>query len=731
MLDPLESSRELLSSKAMRGELAARNGEGDLAGLEEQINNVLSNGKSRKKSKNAAEYAASTFLQFKVLTTLAFKIGNAVKQVASMGNYYVAGAKYGVSTADIIKESKRTIQAIDYGIQYSAKRATGTSKKDAKGGSTKPAVASMTEQEIELLENILFGHTVMKRLRGGDLSVETRNALSKLQKYANQRSKVREKMGDVVGGLYERRTQNLQEAIRIIMSPTIVGDVGAVVVGGVPFTFALYNSKIEAGWTHEEAMEFALEKFHRETHESQQSSEDEMVSKFQSNELFRLITTFKTSQIQAMGKFIAGMDTRFDPALRAEIKRINSKIEKQGEDSLTEEENQIKNDYKQALNDMLWFPVSSALFFAIGNGLIGALTDDEPRNADGDLIQKPDGGFFKTYKELAEYEQRGNRKTDAEMSALFDWVFDMVQSNLQGMGIPGALIDSIFNSVRGRDAFNNIPIQSFFQGISDILSDKAIGIIKEDVDNRKTVSGFDIELLREYEDNGKTLTENILNNTPVKNLLSTIEAWDQYADGAIDFGDAFMGRTMTPSENERVNKYLGVETGGTYYSEKEYRLPYGTPGLRRQNHLYNWLSWMWDNNTEIDKLTSEKDREAISRQREMEQKVGERTYENVGAEDDKYGERYLKPASRPDDESMQRYKEEGLEASEEQRISREQQAEKRKQLIEEMEQEKSEEPEWLTDELGQEYKDKFGLYPPNIDRQRIRRAIIVGKKISN
>ena len=204
---------------------------------------------------------------------------------------------------------------------------------------------------------------------------------------------------------YKDITRVLQQ---LAMSPVIVGDAIGVVSGGVPFTVAVHKQKMKEGMSFEDAWEYAYKRFVEESNESQQTSADYALGKVARSKLGKLFVTYKTAQTSAMNKLLGAYEDIRD------YKNLN------------------KNQKKQAISDAIWYSmIWSVPFLTVSNGLLNAFINDE----DDDVKE---------------------RKS-------IELVLDAVNSNLQGLGVPGYVGNVFYNMLTNKPIDWSLPpIASWF-----------------------------------------------------------------------------------------------------------------------------------------------------------------------------------------------------------------------------------------------------------------------------
>jgi hypothetical protein len=516
---PIAQNFENLLNPVTKSELIKKVGEKQVASLDAHIDEILSDGTPKDKNNEFVE----GILKWKVVTTLAMKLGNIPKQMSSATHYIGAGLKDGVGPGKVLAQTGRLLQAAQYGITTGINKATGLN--------TQPVF--MTEEELDLLESILTSHTVVSRVSGGDISMETRKMFNTLKK-----SKGKSRRDFIV---------------KMAMSPTVIGDIGGVLLGGVPYSFAIYKDARTQGLDHESAKEKALQKFHDETHAAQQSTQEDQVSNFQRNAMNRMFTTFKTSQIAAMGKMFNGLDTLLDKDIYRAVR----------EGDVDEE---TKREIKQAVWDATYFPLSAMTFYAVSNGVIAALSDDEPRDKEGKPLYNPDGSKVESYSELIGYygdtTAAGKARWDKNRGVVYDLIADAVQSDMQGLGIPGMLIDFSLNILRGKEFFNNVPAMDI---VSD-LSKAGAGIAETKMQGGDVFYSDPSKLfVLNQEDLGTDTYEDILDLIGVGNFKKMSDSWAEMREGKIGLGEFLRNETRGDEDVKPKYKLTPRQKGDMFY----------------------------------------------------------------------------------------------------------------------------------------------------------------------
>ena len=204
---------------------------------------------------------------------------------------------------------------------------------------------------------------------------------------------------------YKDITRVLQQ---LAMSPVIIGDAIGVVSGGVPFTVAVHKQKMKEGMSFEDAWEYAYKRFVEESNESQQTSADYALGRVARSKLGKLFVTYKTAQTSAMNKLLGAYE------------------------DIRDYKNLSKNQKKQAISDAIWYNMLwSVPFLTVSNGLLNAFINDE----DDDVKE---------------------RKS-------IELVLDAVNSNLQGLGVPGYVGNVFYNMLTDKPKEWSLPpIASWF-----------------------------------------------------------------------------------------------------------------------------------------------------------------------------------------------------------------------------------------------------------------------------
>jgi len=190
-----------------------------------------------------------------VVITLAAKPANLIKQITSATHWGYAGLKDGITTAEVWSP----LAEIPFNKEYR-----------------------------KVAYDVVTSPYVRNRIRKSDIDPVLKK------------------------DLLDIRNQPLEAAWRRIeqlaMSPITLGDIGGVLGGGVPYSVAKYK-KIKTtpkGEFDVKAFEEAYKRFREESSTAQQSGKAFTTGKQQRTAIGKLLTTYKTSQTQALNKTMQG-----------------------------------------------------------------------------------------------------------------------------------------------------------------------------------------------------------------------------------------------------------------------------------------------------------------------------------------------------------------------------------------------------------------------------------------
>ena len=112
-----------------------------------------------------------------------------------------------------------------------------------------------------------------------------------------------------------KRGENLWRLLQSgALAPIIIGDIGGVITGGLPFAVAKYKKvkNTPKGELDMKAVDEAYKRFQAESQLAQQSSAGFALSKVQRDKLGKLLMTYRTAQIQAFNKAMQGWQDMTD-----------------------------------------------------------------------------------------------------------------------------------------------------------------------------------------------------------------------------------------------------------------------------------------------------------------------------------------------------------------------------------------------------------------------------------
>jgi hypothetical protein len=479
-----DNVRNLVNEKSVP-EIIKKIGSNGFFELNTQLLRVLTDGETRPRQNKAL----GGLSKWTVVTTLMAKTGSIPKQLTSQFHYYGAGIIIGVPVYKVVWQAMK--------ILPNAPVRGASALYNWAGGNSIPS-PSLTSKELDVVKGFLTSPYIIDRLKGTSIDVETRS---------------------IINGLQGATHKNIARVItQILMSPTIVGDVGGVVMGGVPLALAVYNTKKKI-MPHKEALDYAIRFAIEVTKDTQQSQSDRVLSNAQVDPWYRAMLQYRTSQTAVAANTIKGIHMLKNwKGYAPENIDPNSSAMKNWMDKT--------RPLRAGVFKSIYFPIfGNAVFNAIAGGTATMIylalkgTDDEERR-----------------KELMR-------------TALYNLVADDVSSDLQGYGLPGWLIDAQLNSLRNRGYFNNIPVIKAMIG-----SGKEPGII----------SGLEIPYVQSYKGAWDLYQEGEINFHDIfdayedvdekaridvfKNFSNGVESWTQWAESEgedkMTWWDAFMNRRL-------------------------------------------------------------------------------------------------------------------------------------------------------------------------------------------
>jgi len=286
-----------------------------------------------------------------VVITLAGKPGNFIKQLTSATHWGYAGLKDGITTAEVWAP----LAELPFSREYQ-----------------------------RVAKQIITSPYVRNRIKKSDIDPALKSELLNL---ADQPAAV----------VYKRIEQ-------LAMSPIILGDIAGVLGGGVPYAVAKYKkSKTnKRGEYDAKAFEEAYMRFREESSTAQQSGKNFTTGKIQRTALGKLLTTYKTSQTQAVNKTMQGWMEMTD--------KTNTPAQK-----------------RKGFFQWQKFMRASLLFQAVGTGFAYSMISGEATEED-------------------QVEQQ-----------LFNTVTETLNSSFQGMGVGGYVPSAIMNILQGKPMEWNLP----------------------------------------------------------------------------------------------------------------------------------------------------------------------------------------------------------------------------------------------------------------------------------
>ena len=282
---------------------------------------------------------------------------------------------------------------------------------------------------------------------------------------------------------YNKITNTLQ---KIAMSPVMMGDAIGVVSGGVPFAVAIHKQKMREGMNFEDAWDYTYKRFVEESNESQQTSADYALGKVARSKLGKLFVTYKTAQTSAMNKFLGAYEDARD------WENLNNKQK------------------KQTIADAIFFSVIWSIpFLSVSNGVINAFINDE----DDDIKEKKS----------------------------IELLLDAINSNLQGLGLPGFVLNTIYNKITEKpDFFNDVSVVNIYENIGKVL-----GYGVETVFDKKNPFDFD--------NYTKSEKKNIIKVLGFKNAN---DLYKNFNDGQKSVYDAIMNYQEGKVYPNRLRDYM-------------------------------------------------------------------------------------------------------------------------------------------------------------------------------
>ncbi len=286
-----------------------------------------------------------------VVITLAGKPGNFIKQLTSATHWGYAGLKDGITTAEVWAP----LAELPFSREYQ-----------------------------RVAKQIITSPYVRNRIKKSDIDPALKTELLNL---ADQPAAV----------VYKKIEQ-------LAMSPIILGDIAGVLGGGVPYAVAKYKKSktTKKGEYDAKAFEEAYMRFREESSTAQQSGKNFTTGKIQRTALGKLLTTYKTSQTQAVNKTMQGWMEMTD--------KTNTPAQR-----------------RKGFFQWQKFMRASLLFQAVGTGFAYSMISGEATEED-------------------QVEQQ-----------LFNTVTETLNSSFQGMGVGGYVPSAIMNILQGKPMEWNLP----------------------------------------------------------------------------------------------------------------------------------------------------------------------------------------------------------------------------------------------------------------------------------
>lgn len=406
----------ITNNAAISNAIELNGGKNALKNFKEHASLILG-GEKAKLGSAVVDYASTAA----VIGTLGLETKNIPKQLSSSFHWLTAGLKYGVGP---IKSTINTVANVFV----------------KKKGETDEQYAT----RIDIAKMIMNSHFVRDRWTGASIDASLNNVIAE---------------GQGKGGI----NRLISKGSKFALLYTRLGDMGGVVLGGIPFTVNLYNhyrkSEADGGraMSHEEAMQAAYVAFTSETNDIQQSSRGDHKSLSQRSPLIKAITMYTTSQQAIIKKTMN--------AYKALVSRTNLS----------------KEEKAQAIVDLIYYPTfGNFLFNATASGMITGwmgLDDEED--------------------------------PDARERLYYDVITDsVIGGNLQGMGPVNLVFGSIYNELKDRRFFNNLP---FYKNIRDFAEEGVDGLrYLSGSESYVKIGGVDVSTSVKFEEFSKKENQEVL-----------------------------------------------------------------------------------------------------------------------------------------------------------------------------------------------------------------------------
>ena len=368
---PVGERVNALFSKPNKTMIVRRLGENGYRSLRDHFSVVLTGKDPRKGGVKGITKGVDTLMKIKIYGTLAFKVASSVKQLTSFTHFSVAK---GITPIDWIR-----------------------------------GFVPSNADESKFMLDIMTSRYVKDRMKGTDLDIE---------------------INKILGDKRINITNRVERVIMTVgMSPIMIGDIGGVLLGGVPMSLAYYRKMKSKGMSDLEAKNEAYKKFVSESEHAQQSKRESETSHFQRDNFGRIISNFKTSQTQTTNK-------------------LKESIYKLVKTPLTP-----KEMAREIYNAVYWSQANVLFSILAGSYLSQLFLDDEEPNKDE--IKK----------------------------TLYDIEMDNIQSTLDGLALGGYIANRVLNVARGDEWKNNVPLFKYIdeevpEGLDVLL--KVINEMRDD-----------------------------------------------------------------------------------------------------------------------------------------------------------------------------------------------------------------------------------------------------------
>jgi hypothetical protein len=446
---PIAKNVNELFNNESRPELLKHLGSKNYKKMLQYLTQILTNESSFGMKNDTVKKTVGFLSTWTILTTLAFKPAQVVKQFVSTINLPGQGIKHGVYPTDIIA-----------------------------------ALVPKTKDERSLIVDVMKSDWAKQRYTGGGLDAETK----RISERANKRTARKLARGINVG---------TDIAVKVGMAPITFGDWLSVFPINQGMITALYRKALKDGKSVAEAKEWAMVTFITEVENTMQSSRDDILTTQQQSDMGRLFFLYKSAQALSANKIIRS------------VKKLRSGVELTGDEKA------------QLVYDMVFFSVNNAAFTAVASKTAGL------------AIASLFGGH--------EFED-----DDEKEKAWLDFIMDVQQSNIQGYGFIGTVMDWTLNKARGKSHFNSVPV---------------IKMMTEELPSA-VVSGVRLSTGSPWDDLSDGEKSKFRKTLGVKYINDGVEDWKEFSKGDQSFWDALMNyNDFTQSEHDYVHDAYEVMFG--------------------------------------------------------------------------------------------------------------------------------------------------------------------------